>query len=310
MEKFPGEGGDRLDEKKETLSRAMYNAQPTFDDFRNCPGYSKLTLRDDRIYLDKKNKKNYDNERVSSDDEFAYYMEPIVAYALNTETLLPTRENFSFLASDYDDKINGTDVVFGVKNKKTNEPTIFSVDVATDTAPLFIQKKFRRSLDEHDGSANIKYCMYKDKKWSEPKAPHFILGMSPASQNKAMDKIIITNGELKGRENDFDSDFILLSEIREQINMHLAILKNRPKTDSSEQMIAKLGDLVPAIRMGLYRTLGINNTDYPSKEEREQVFEKKYFQKKEQFSRFDNVYGNIISVARQRTLGAKSLKAS
>ena len=212
------------------------------------------------------------------------------------------------MASDYDDKRNGTDIVFGVKNLKTDSHTVLSIDVATGTLLKNIQGKFYNSFNIHNGTSYVKYCMHNDQRWREPDAPHFILGMSPASQNKAVDKIIIKNGELKGRETDLDSDFILLSEIREQIQMQLAILKNDP-SDASAQRITKLNNLMPAITTGLYRTLEINSSNYHSKEDRSQAFKEKYALKNREISRSDKVYNNIVTIARQRARGAKALQA-
>ena len=117
MEKDPGRGGNTLlEEKKETLYRAMYSAQPSFDDFKGYTGYSNGMLRSDKEWLDEKSASIYNSEWKDADDDFARYMEPVVTYILNREELLPTRDNFAFLASEYDDKRNGTDVVFGVEN--------------------------------------------------------------------------------------------------------------------------------------------------------------------------------------------------
>ena len=296
-----GGGGETpRDVKKEVLYHAMYSAQPQFKDFRGYDGFPRRMLESDQDWLSRKYSDIADSMPSESDDDWARYMEPVLTYILGSETLIPSRETFSFLAHDYDDKRNGTDIVFGVENNKTNENMVFSVDVATGTLLKNIQNKFQNSIDKHSGTSYVKYCMHKDQRWREPEAPHFILGMSPASQDKTVDKIIVTNGELKGREKDPDSDFLILSEIREEIYMQLAILRNGPKTDAAERQMERLDNLIPAINTGLYQSLGINSKDYPTKEERTQAFNKLYIMKSNELMRKDDVYKNIVYEAKRR----------
>ena len=303
-----GDGGERPpDDPREILHRAMLRARPSFKDFEGAPRYSEAELWKDKGWLAWKNAQIENNGEHSSSDVYARDMEPILVYILNDEKLFPTRESFSFWASEYDDKRNGTDAVFGVQNRKTKEGMAFSVDVTTDTLVSEVKEKFRKSFDVYQGKSYIKYCIHKDKRWREPNAPHFVLGMSPASQDKALSKIIITDGELKGRERDADSNFIVLSEIKEQISLHLAILSKKPKTDTVKQMIDNLGDLLPAVYSALSSTLGIKSSEYPSKKECEEAFQKKYSKKREELARFDDVYRNIINVAIQRARGKKAL---
>lgn len=288
------------DDKRTILRKAMYSAQPVLSDFLGYPDFPENKILADQKYLNAKIGNIALGAQSSSDDDYARDMEPILTYILNTGVLLPSRTNFSFLASDYDDKFNGTDIVFGVQNKKTKDNMLFSVDVATGTLLKSIQSKFENSLDRHDGVSNIDYCIYKDQRWSETDTPHFILGMSPASQDKAFEKIRIENGELKGRDEDLDTDFIVLSEIKEQIEMQLSILVKKPRIESIENRIAKLSDLMPAIGSGLYRTLGINASDFSSKVERKKVFTEKYNQKANKLLPLDDVYKNIVYESNRR----------
>ncbi len=301
MESYPSDGGIALEKKWKVLRRAMYSAQPVFRDFTGYPGYPEGKLLANQRRLNAKiGNIALRGDGASSTDDAARNLEPILAYILNTGALLPSRENFSFLASEYDDKFNGTDIVFGVQNNKTNENMVFSVDVATGTLPKNIQAKFENSIDRHDGVSVIDYCRYKDQRWREEDAPHFILGMSPASHDKAFEKINIKNGILKSREKDLDTDFIVLSEIKEQIEMQLNILKKRPRTESIESRIAKLRNLRPAIITGLYRTLGIDAKSFASSEERNKAFTEKYEAKSKELRSFDSVYKNIFHESNRR----------
>lgn len=313
MNNDPGWNGGNmspLDKKKEILSRAMYEEKPTFKDFEDLPEYPRQTISSNKKWLAQKNRDIADSEKISSDDGFARDMEPAITYILKNKAFFPTREkNFSFLASDYDDKNSGTDIVFGISDKDGGN-IVFSVDVASGTNPNSINKKFESTL-RHNGVSSIEYCMHEGQKWREPDAPHFVLGMSPASLNKAVDKMIITDNELRGRKIDTDSDFMLLSEIREQVRMHLANLENKPKAKQDERVIAKLKSLQSATKASLQFKLGVKKEeDYSSREEYNKVFNEKYKWAMGQLSRADDVYNNIVSAARQRTIGARASRTT
>ena len=291
-----------LQEKKNIVHMAMYRNQPTFDDFVGFDGYSKREINEDKQKLESKIRRIEKNSYTESNDEFAHDMEPILTYLLQDRFIMPTREHFSFLASEYDDKFRGTDIVFGVRNRETNKCTAFAVDVATGTNEKNINGKFRKSFDEHGGVANLKYCMYKDERWEEKSAPHFVLGMSPGSQNQAMDRVVIKNGELKGHEEDPIYNFMLLSEMREQAYLHLAFLKNKLPVyrKTTEKQVAKIVDLLGAIHGGLYRVFKINEKSHPDPEERRQFFEQKYQSTRAAVLRADKVYANIVNETDQR----------
>ena len=304
-----GDGGTPLSKKKEILNRAMYNFQPTFRDFRGHPKFPNWMLNKDKDYVyDRLNEHLNDGEQK---DEYAEHMEAILAFILNSPSLFKTKETFAFPASTYDDLANGTDVVFGIKDNKTGGKTVFSIDAATGTNVESIQKKFKTSIVEHDGTSRIKYCLHGKEKWSEPEATHLILGMSPASQDKAVSNIpIAANGEIVGRGEDLDTDFIILSEIKEQISMQLAIFRDKQKSDSTKQRISNLKGTLNAVTTALNYTLGIQQSDFASEEEYQKVREQRYTQKsKEMWSR-DEVYKNILNEARRRkrlAIGSQAL---
>ena len=199
--------------KNEILYTAMYDTQPSFRDFRGIEGYPRRMLEDDEAKLQKR----IDSFSDTSEDEASRIAEPIITYLLENNLLLPRMNSFAFLAHDYDDKINGTDVVFGV-SKNDEDPLVFSIDVATDTEPTRINEKFYNTYNLNGGVSYVKYCKHDDKRWREPLAPHIVLGMSPASLKKALEKIQLNNNnELGPRNPDRISDFIILSEFKEQL---------------------------------------------------------------------------------------------
>lgn len=289
-----------MERRKMSLSAAMHKMKPEIKDFKGARGY-KFTdeLERDEAWLRSKNSTFVDNE----DTEEARQMESMLAYVLGDIRLFPTRKgSFAFLASDYDDKRNGVDVVFGIRNKNNDEFTVFSVDAATGTHPANIQDKFDKSFDKRQGKTSvIKYCSYLDRKWKEHDAPHFVLGISPASQDNLMNHIIFDGDNLKGREEDADTDFMILSEMCEQIFMQLS--DNRLPSDDKAR--GKLSNLLSAIIPALLANLNIDG-GLP-KDEKDKLLNERYKMRSDRLKKKDAVYNNIISAAKQRAFRNKTI---
>ena len=156
--------GYSIEEKATILQKAMYRAQPTFDDFRGCPGYSNDMLGRDAQKLKEKEARIARNNKGKSgeawSDRWSVQAEPILTYVMNTDSFLSTRDSFAFLAHEYDDKYNGTDIVFCVMGKDKRYMT-FSVDVATGTSSDNIRKDHFQSLPKTSRSvwAKAKHCV-------------------------------------------------------------------------------------------------------------------------------------------------------
>ncbi|MBR2641397.1 hypothetical protein IKD49_03050 [Candidatus Saccharibacteria bacterium] len=285
------------EDKMSIISSTMYSNQPTFRDFRKCDGFSNEEIQKDEKELRKKMNTISHKDRAPSDDMFAESMEPVLAYILNDQRLLPSRDdNYSFMASEYDDKCKGTDIVFGVMNRNKDGHLVFAVDVATGTRRENIMEKFNNSYDKYNGVTDLHYCMHDDRKWKEPMAPHFVLGMSPASQANALDKFVFEGNELKGREKDTERDFIVLSELCEQIYLHLAMVRTSSElSELKEEKTKKLKDFLMAVNAGLYRILGITSKEFPDSKNRENVFNERYQSMGKNLQRKDVVYANILA---------------
>ncbi len=296
--------GYSTEEKAAILQKAMYSTQPTFDDFRGRDGYSDKMLGADARYVRKRKEKiatknQQDENEYARNDRWSAQAEPILAYIMNTDQFLPTRESFAHLAHEYDDLGNGTDIVFCVSSKNGGYITC-SVDVATDTNPKYIAEKFIESGRMHKATppwvANVHYCRHDDERWQEPEAPHFILGLMPSRIDDATDAVNIKDGLIAGRESDPKTDFKLASEMREQIIMQLAFLRAEVDVDNKSR-IAKLSDLLNAVNAMLGRVCGVEGE---TKEERANDFEKKYKKTMEEMKE-DLVYRHIINEAKKRT---------
>ncbi|MBR3231000.1 hypothetical protein IKF73_03195 [Candidatus Saccharibacteria bacterium] len=302
---WPGDGGQAVsisadqqptqtEKIGEILRGIMEQTRPTFKDFEGYRAEAVL-IQDEQAV-----KRRY--SVAAEKEESAEGMEPAVAYLL--PTLFPTRkETFAFLANEFDDKFNGTDVALCVRNSQNDEDMIFSVDVTTATNPEHIKKKFERSA-KRDWASRIKYCLHDNKRWAEESAPHFVLGMSPASQDRLLNSFIIKDDvRLDSRKKDADSDFIILSEMREQVLMQLSFLRFVNKKGDRGEQIAKLENLLPAINSSLCHNLKVD-TNLPEKKWIE-TFQKRYDDRTKELGYKDNVYKNIIKEARQMFLRSR-----
>lgn len=312
--KKPGEngGGDgetlfTYEEKADYVAELMRREQPTIKDFRRAPGYSNGTLRKDEADLDKINDRlagrDFERSENVADDRFGRDAEAIITYALS-DRILPTRErSYAFLASDYDDKKNQTDVVFCLNDADDKEKfSTFALQVATTTSAQKTHEKFQRSADGKGSPAMtkyIKYCKFGNKKWREPEAPHFIVGMSPAGLTGAIGRFNIVRGKTIDRDPDPATDFIILSEMFEQVRMQLAILSRDKSPDpKTKDRIVKLQKLQPALGTGISKVLGIDN-GLPD-EEQTKLLLKKYPVAMENMKSRDAVYNNIVTEANDR----------
>ena len=303
---IPGED-DGPDDRWEILDRAMRANQPQFIDFKGQPGFSDRMIEECKIELAEKirrdNEKNRNNPRAqdaAANDPYSKYSEPLIAYIFNDERMLRTRKTFSFLASEYDDKINGTDIIVGVENKKApdSNPIICAIDASTGTNYKNVMNKFTENSKWHRSTppwcSYAKFCRLSSYCWSDPEALHFTLGIMPSSMDKALDKIEFKDGVIMGRDADSDTDFMLLSEMREQIVLQKFIISRATHNDYASGQLERLNSLLPAVNTRLRQICGVNKVD---ESERDAYFKREY-EKRKQKSRYDTVYKNITDACR------------
>lgn len=284
--------------KLQILAEAMREMQPKIADFRGKSGFSDGMLQrcEDELEAKLERVKNNDKQQLPSigaNDKYTWGAEAIVAYAFNDRQMFPTRDSFAFLASEYDDKINGTDIVVGLQMKDSSHYIAYSVDVATGTNRESIHEKFSRSARWHGKTAPwnsfIKFCAFDGQYWSESETPHFTLGLMPSRVDDALEKIKINDdGLIAGRDSDPMTDFKLLSEMREQLTMHEKSLHAQGLLDN--QMGEVLRSISGAVNNRLYKILGVQGKD---KIARAEDFKEKYT-KMVKYCREDLVYRNIL----------------
>lgn len=287
-----------IEANRKVLCEAMGRRRPEIEDFQGVRGYLPKNLYADSEELRKKENEIKLGNRES--DEHAEALESLVAYTIGTEYMFPTRkDHFAFPASRYDDKCRGVDVVFGVSKANSDEMMTFGADVASGTNKQNIDDKISRVFDRYKGKSNIIYCAHNGRRWKEFDAPMFVLGMSPASEDAAVSRLNIEDGMLAfGANEDPETAFILLSEMREQLYLHKKIIGDHPEEGSKEaKRLDKVNGLLAAVQSNLYRVLGINKG---TKEEKARLFDQLYPAKKAEVERYDKVYGNIISETEHR----------
>lgn len=163
-------------EKMEILSEAMRRNQPDFEDFLGYNGYSDRMIEADKERLERKMEEirvrdEGAPEDAAKSDEYSKSAEPVLTYILGDVRFLANRgqRTFSFLASEYDDKMNGTDVVLGVEKPDGSEFLGFAVDVATGVDEQNIRKKIASSAMERQDrgafTAFVKYCKWGEWRW-------------------------------------------------------------------------------------------------------------------------------------------------
>lgn len=329
---LPPNGELTSDEKKiNTLSDLMYERQPQIMDFRGCPGYPIEMLERDLEYYEMRMAENANGKGNNlSDDIWARGAEPLFTYMMGGGGGLFQLRSFAFLASGYDDICNGTDVCLGMQNLENDKYDFFSIDVATGTNPNSIKEKFDRAFQQHGQTppmaSYIKYCAHDKRKWREPEAPHFIIGLAPAQIQSAFNDITITNGKNKGqanlqtpeivtdkgpkleRERSGEVDFMVLAEIHEQIKMQRAFLL-KDNSESARNRMEVLNNLRRVVYYSLLKTSVLDITG-ETKEKRMEQFNQQYPGALKKMRRYDSVFDNIVHESRVMQKRARGLYAN
>ena len=332
MEKSPSNGEISLsvNTKAGILTQQMYRSQPKINDYCGAPGFSPEMLRQDRAALDRKSRyiERKSAEQAPEDvenDPYGPWAEPtMVAVMRSNDFIGAEADTFSYLASEYDDKIQGTDVVFELKDNLGRAST-YSIDVATGTNPQNIKGKFDHSVQNGNPTlpyeADIHYCTSKTgTRYIAKGAPHFIVGVQPSLLEKAIDKFNFTaDGIPEGREPDPATDFKLLSEMYEQIGMQVAVYQLANK-DVRDSHFAKLGAILGPVERRLMRICGATGD---TNDAVRADFNDKYAKLKKEFSgevfykhpvgeeiKPDKVYKNIIEETERRRIAAQKVLAN
>ncbi len=172
-----------------------------------------------REYVDEANRElseKLSTERGSGDDdgklgewEFAYVLG-------HGETLPGCRAS---LASEYDDHINGIDVVCKLKSEDSDKPHVFGIDICTATLLDAVSRKFARGdyprKDIPVGCSSIKF--YEDNGFVAHMkgVPRFVVGSSPLfiDHQKYLDNFHLEEDGSVSHTPDPDLQFNVLSSL-------------------------------------------------------------------------------------------------
>ena len=296
--------------KLEVLCGAMSASQPEIKDFRGVPGFSNRMLDKSQKELDNKlaeieaDDATKSNKDLGSEDSYSKVAEPILGYLFSSKErgMFSSRDSVAFLASEYDDLFNGTDIVLAVENKDGGNYISCAIDVSTATDAYNIQEKFRKNSKWHGDTppfcSYLKFCSCEGQNWSDFAAPHFTLGIMPSRVQDALGKIHVENGILTGRDADEATEFKILSEMREQILMQKKVLPR-----GYNRII---DNLLPAINASLYKVCGVEGEE---KDARKIDFQDKY-EKMKKKHREDLTYRNIIDECERLSLAVIGKKAN
>ncbi len=241
------------------IEKAVEADRPRLIDFIGKRYYNKE-------YIDKANKELSDKLRFERDssDEAGKLAEWEFTYALgHGETLPGCRAS---LASEYDDHLNGIDIICKLSDDTSKPPHVFGIDICTATLPDAVSKKFARGDhtrgDIPPGCSFIKF--YKDNSFVAcmKGVPRFILGASPLfiGHQKYLDNFHLDEEGSIYHTPDPDLQFNILSSLFIQSNSLADRLRNETsgKDETIRNRAIQTCDAVQlASRRALHRLIGI-----------------------------------------------------
>ena len=216
-------------------------------------------------YIDQANRelsKKLSTERGSGDNE-GRLAEWEFTYALgHGETLPGCRAS---LASEYDDHINGIDVVCKLKSEDSDKPHVFGIDICTATLPDAVNKKFTRGDHSRGdipiGCSFIKF--YEDGGFVAcmKGIPRFIVGASPLfiGHQKYLNNFHLEEDGSVSHTPDPDLQFNILSSLFVQSS---TLVKKLQESSTGDEIIHKRATKTcRAVQLtsgrALYRLIGI-----------------------------------------------------
>ena len=283
---------------------AMYENQPDFEDFEGLKWYPYNERRKDIKEYNKKLDRIFYSDyekgqsgQVTEKDEWAVSAEAVLTYILNDEKLLPMNSTYAHVASDYDDKCHGTDVVFVLDEDNEEERATFSIDIATGTNAKNIRNKFAESAKAHRDvapwTADIKLCWHNEDRWKALGVPHFIIGLDPRGLLDATNNIAIKDELIAGREPDPITDYKILCEILFQAILQEKLINEHSRNKSTLNRLKSLQKLQRA----LYNRIDAL-TDNPNIENlaERKAYKQTKSQEFEDLAKNDRTFGLIVDI--------------
>lgn len=209
------------------------------------------------------------------------------------KSFLP-RVSYSTWASEFDDKLRSTDIVYFVKrNDVKNEWSTFSIDVTTaasDSERDGVKHKFETSAYGH-GSKKVQqwaneivFCRRRSEYYTEESAPHFVIGLSTETYKNIAAGIELdakNRNAIIGINPESDTEFMVASELVQEIAMQKLVIVN-----TKSEHYKKIDDFQRALEEKLEELLGCSLQD--------PAFNERFKQKVEEMKTKDIVYKRVI----------------
>lgn len=222
-----------------------------------------------REYIDKANRELSEKlltERDPGEDE-GKLAEWEFVYALGHGETLPGLR--ASLVSEYDDHMNGIDVVCKLKSENNDKPHVFGIDICTATLPDAVSRKFARGDhprgDVPVGCSFIKF--YEDNGFVAcmKGVPRFIMGASPlfVGHQKYLDNFHLEDDGSVSHTPDPDLQFNILSSLFMQSSNLERKLQEKGTGDefTRERAIGTCKAVRLASGRALYQLMGVKQSE-------------------------------------------------
>ncbi|MCR5832573.1 MAG: hypothetical protein K6G36_01335 [Candidatus Saccharibacteria bacterium] len=297
------EGGrDDLVEKAKTVIKNVPRIQ--LKEYKNTYGYSNDFIeRCEYAVTSKQSVQDYSNDRT---DVFQKASEPLMTMFLGGEgrptSLLKNNGSYAIWASTYDDEKRATDIIYGIKSGK--DWITCSIDVAAlkndanhDEINKHVVKKFESGAngafssmkDFEPWRQEIVFCRRGKQRFTEKKAPHFVLALSNESFKEMTNDIILDrDGQVVGCNPNSDLEFMIATEFLIEINMQIAAIGGK-KAKKSEYR-----DKLSAIKMVMVDKV----TEVLGCEVGSEEFANKFHAKVAEMKQKDKGYKDVMDLSR------------
>jgi len=329
LQKFESESRDW---KMEYYQILRDDKAPNIEDFRYYYGRDKLREFKNESMLKVFKIQANENQSTEEDEKS---IEGLVYSILDGKAI---GKGFkAFPGSRYDDIKQGTDIVLFCEVEKSDKPLTYSIDVTTGTSKKTVQSKFASTYGSgRNGNSSVRFCRDPKtrKMWDEEEAPHFIIGVSPASVINTVSSGKVFYKEKEGEQGvdiknvdniivalsgeDYKNTVLkILAEFHAQIEIQKSLVNNQENLSQNKKVARRkyLVTLGAQIKERLTGLLGIDK-EGKNPNEISAEFSQKFNKKVKELLREDTTFGNIMSEVSNysyiadRQRGSKTYKAA
>ena len=204
------------DKKFSALVEAFESNRTSVNRFFRARGFDGNEVKQDADFVEDKEYEMLENAGMVSSLDTDKALEAILFYMGSSDQIF-NRESYTEPGSDYDDFVNGVDIIFGFPNEGSKYDTVFSIDACSATLPEPIAKKFKNiekhSRDNTPGCNRIKYFEHGGKFTHLNCTPNYVVGTMPSHVSSAVDAFELKDGIIQPCAIDEDLRKKILIEI-------------------------------------------------------------------------------------------------